>query len=137
MIPAKQLKIGNYVLHNSEPSIVRELKLTDAEATVVLQGLFSDKTTKLATLPDEPFQEAEVMRRCANIISKSKEKVELMDSTSFETFNAVIEPFLLSQLGEGDPVTYIRNNDSARVVELRKDRKDAITSSINILQEDL
>lgn len=136
MIQAKQLKVGEYILHNNEPHIVKELHLADT-AILILQGLISDNISNLNVPLQQEFEEADIVRRCANVISKSKTAVQIMDAVNFEIFNAKIEPSLLAELVEGDQVTYIKHKDAAKVVEIRKSGRDSILPDMHILQEDL
>ena len=62
----------------------------------------------------------ELTRKCASIISKKENKLEIIDSVSFISYKAEIDPELLKQANENDQVTYVQDGDSVKVLEIRK-----------------
>lgn len=62
----------------------------------------------------------ELIRKVASIISKKGDKLEIIDATSFKTYDADIDSDLLAQADENDQVTYTYDGKIARVVEVRK-----------------
>ncbi|MBD3249896.1 hypothetical protein GF336_07655 [Candidatus Woesearchaeota archaeon] len=123
MINTKNLKKGNYILYENEPCIVKNIDITassDANAKIILSSLFSGKEFEIDVSLNKELREADLTRRCATIISKKKERLEIMDSATFDTFEAEIDNTLLEQADENDEVTYIKFNDSTKVLELRK-----------------
>ena len=63
---------------------------------------------------------ADLVRKCATIVSKSKEKLEIMDITTFRTIKADIDKDLFNEAEINDHVTYIEASDGAKVLEIRK-----------------
>ena len=66
------------------------------------------------------IEDEELIRRCATVLSKKKDKLEIMDLTSFESFKAVIDEELLEQAELNDQVTYVKSGDYVKILEIRK-----------------
>ena len=126
MIDLKKLKKGSYVVHENEPCIVKDLKFvvtgthSHTKAKLTLESLFSGKTHILSLPLHEQLQEADIIRKCATVVSKTKTNVQIMDVVHFETFDADISEELLEQATEGDQVTYIQFENATKVLEVRK-----------------
>jgi translation initiation factor 5A len=120
----KKLKKGKYIIHENEACVIKSIQyLTNKNSPVIkleLEGLFSGKHYNSHILTHENIQEANLARKCATIISKRKNEIEIMDVTTFETFKADIDSELLEKAQEGDNVTYVHSEDSAKVLEVRK-----------------
>ena len=126
MTDLKKLKKGNYVLYENEPCVIKNLEFvvysthSHTKAKIELEGLFSGKKI-ITSLPlHENLQEADITRKCATIISKLQNKIQIMDAVNFETFDADISPNLIEQAVEGDNVTYIQFGNNVKVLEVRK-----------------
>lgn len=125
MIPLKSLKRGSYILYRGEPAVIKEMGIavtgthshTKCKATV--QGVFSNFTDTIIASSHETVEELEIIRKRAQLLAKMDKKVQIMDPVSYETVEAEIDPELLSQLKEGDEVTYIEFNNRAKVIEKR------------------
>ena len=120
MVSIKGLKLGNYVVHEGELCEVRHISIA-GEDTIELNGLFSGKSYSLNPDAESQIEEADVIRKCAQIVSKKKQGIEIMDCNNFETFKAKIDESLFDEADVGDQVTYIRFNDSTKILEVRKD----------------
>ena len=124
MLDLKKLKKGNYIIHENEACVIKDMQFLNNQNNPVikleLEGLFSGKHYSSHILTHENVQEANLIRKCATIISKDKNKIEIMDVVTFETFKANIDPELLEKAQEGDNVTYVHSEDSAKVLEVRK-----------------
>ena len=123
MVDVKELKKGNYIVWEGEPCIIKELQIDPSaggQVHLALEGLFSGKSIEAAVALKETFQEAEIIRKCATIITKAKKKLQIMDMVTFETIDAEIDEDLLQQATENDQVTYIRFGKTTKVLEVRK-----------------
>lgn len=118
----RNLKKGEYIVLNRKPFIVKELELLldTKKANVVLEDLFSGEMIRKSLSLDKEVHEAEIMRKCASIIAKRDHKLEIIDSVSFQTFDARIDDKLLEQAEENDQVTYLQFGKEAKVIEVRK-----------------
>ena len=124
MTDLKKLKKGNYIIHENEACVIKNMQfLTNKNNPIIkleLEGLFSGKHYSSHILTHQNVQEANLTRKCATIVSKNKEEIEIMDVTTFETFKADINPELLEKAQEGYNVTYVHSEDSAKILEVRK-----------------
>ena len=124
MTDLKKLKKGNYIIHENEACVIRDIQtLPNKKNPVIkleLEGLFSGKHYHSHILTHQIIQEADLTRRCGTVVSKKKDKIEIMDIQTFETFEAKIDPELLERAQEGDNVTYVHSNTSTRILEVRK-----------------
>jgi len=119
----KKIKKGNYIVFDGEPCIVKDLQFVvnkDTKANIVLEKLFTGEIIEASMSLHEQLQEADITRKCATIISKTKDKLEIMDMVSFETFESNVNSKLLEQANENDQVTYIEFDKTAKILEIRK-----------------
>lgn len=125
MVSIKNLKKGSYIIVDKKPVLVKDLAIMSianplqANIIVKVQDMISGETKELLTNAISEFEEAPVQRRCASIISKSKDGIKIIDAVSFETIKADIDKELLSQAEENDQVTYIKYKDSIKILEIR------------------
>ena len=109
-----------------EPCIIKDLQFvvysthSHTKAKIELQGLFSGKVISTSLPLHEQLQEADIIRKCATIISKAKDKLKIMDAVTFETIDADANKELFEQATENDQVTYIQFDKSTKVLEIRK-----------------
>lgn len=126
MIDLKKLRKSSYVVHENEPCIVKNIKFvvtgthSHTKAKLTLESLFSGKMHILSLPLHEQMQEADIIRKCATVVSKSEGKLQIMDVVNFDTFDANISEELLEQAAEGDQVTYIQFENAVKVLEVRK-----------------
>lgn len=124
MMDLKNLKKGSYIVHENEPCIIKDINLdsaqTDANAEITLKNLFSGEKFVLSIPLHEQVQEVDIIRKCATIISKKDDTLEIMDVVNFDTFDANISKELLEQAAQGNQVTYIQFENITKVLEVRK-----------------
>lgn len=126
MVDLKKLKKGNYVIWEGEPCIIKELEFvvysthSHTKAKIELQGMFSGKLISTSLPLHEQLQEADITRKCATLISKTKSKLQIMDAVTFETIDADADEELFEQASENDQVTYVQFDKIAKVIEIRK-----------------
>ena len=124
MIDLKKIKKGNYIIHENEACVIKDVKtLTSKNSPVIkleLEGLFSGKYYNSHILTNQNIEEANLTRKCGTVISKKNNKIEIMDIQTFETFNADIDPELLERAQEGDNITFVHSDTSTKIIEVRK-----------------
>lgn len=126
MVEIKKLKKGNYIVYDGEPCVIKDLQFvvydthTNTKAKIVLQNLFTGKIIETSLPLHEQLQEADIIRKCATIVSKDKGRLQIMDAVNYETFDADVEDGLIEEANEGDNVTYIRFGENTKVLEIRK-----------------
>ena len=124
MTNIKKLKKGNYIVHENEPCVIKNVEFLQNKnnpiAKVELEGIFSGNHYTDHLKMHQNIQEADLTRKCGTVVSKKKGKIQIMDLTTFETFDAEISQTLLDKAQEGDNVTFIHFGDSTKIIEVRK-----------------
>ena len=120
MVSINELKRGNYVLWEGKPCIVRGFGFSSSDLSVELEEIFSGKVLTMSLPINGQLQEADITRKCAVIISKSKSKMQIMDNSTFETITIDVKEDMLKEAEENDQVTYIKFDNTAKVLEVRK-----------------
>ena len=113
---AKEAQIGQWILYQKEP---HQIKRREA----VTYGTHSHSKTKLYLKPlskggvkealfahADRLEEVEIIKKTGNVIAKLKDKVQIMDAVSYETFDAEIDKELLNEIKEGDNVIFVDFN---------------------------
>ena len=62
----------------------------------------------------------DIIRKVGQVISKANDKVQIMDSVSYETLYGSAPEELHSQLIEGDQVTFIDFKGNIQIIEKRE-----------------
>ena len=123
MASATELQKGNYFMYNGEP-----VQLMKKE--VVAYGTHSHSKLKLFVKPiygggekivtfghTDNVQMLDIIRKTGQVISKGSGKVQVMDSKSYETFEAGIDEELYNKINENDEVIFIDLNNSFIILE--------------------
>src|SRR3989344_871094 len=125
MIDVKSLKKGNYILHRNEPAVVKEVGIvvtgthSHTKCKLTIQGLFSNFSETIVKSFHENVEELDVMRKKAQVISKTDKIVQILDPVSYETLDAEAEDSIMAELNEGDDVTYIHFHNRTKILEKR------------------
>jgi translation elongation factor P/translation initiation factor 5A len=61
----------------------------------------------------------EIIRKLGQVISKTSNKVQVMDMVSYETLDASAPSEIFSDLNEGDQVTFIDLKGDVKILEKR------------------
>ena len=120
MINAKELKKGNYVIHEGEPHIVNDFSIDGNNINVVLQCLFSEDIKNIVLDITQGLEEANIARKTASVLFKKRGKLEIMDSYDFSVHTVDVDKGTFSNAVEGDQVTYIKFQELVKILELRK-----------------
>ena len=111
MASYEDLKKGDYFLHRGEPYLVKRNEIVTVgthchkKNKVDVVGLFSGRGELITEHPGNKVEMLEIKRKVAQVISKGANTVQLMDTVSFETFDAEANKEL--QLSEGDYVFFV------------------------------
>ncbi len=125
MTEAKDLRKGAYILHNGEiMQVVRKETVaygthSHSKTKLFLRSLLSKGEKDINLMHHDKVEELDITRKAAQVISKMGEAVQIMDSVSYETFDAKIEPETLQEVSEGETVTFIEYNGHAPGLEKR------------------
>ena len=126
MTEAKELKGGNYIKINNEIlKVVRKEVVaygthSHSKTKLFVQGLFSKGEKSINLNHHDNVERVDVIRKEGQVISKLPDKVQIMDSVSYETVDADVDSELLSELNEGDTVTFINFEGKSSVLEKRQ-----------------
>ena len=125
MAIASELKKGDYFKHNNEI-----LRLVRKE--IVVYGTHSHSKLKLFVQAldkkgektinlhhTDKIEILDIIRKAAQVISKTPEKVQIMDNVSFETLDADADEELINEINEGDEVTFIDLDGDIKILEKR------------------
>ena len=130
MASASDLNAGNYFLHNNEPVQVvkKEVIAYGTNSHTKLKFYFKpltgggEKTVTMGHI--DKVDILDITRKSGMIIAKMQDKVQIMDSQSYETFDAKIDPDLLESMNENDEVIFVDYQGNAQVLE--KKRKSGV-----------
>jgi len=122
---ASELEKGNYFIYNGEPVRVARKEVVSVgthshtKLKFYVQGL-REKGEKIVIFQhSDKVEKIEITRKQGQIISKASNKVQLMDSTSYETLDSTIPKELIDEINEGDYVTFIELNGKVEILEKR------------------
>ena len=125
MSTASELEKGTYFIYNGEP-----VKVLRKEAVSVgthshtklkffVQGL-RDKGERTAVFQhSDRVDKIEIIKKQGQIISKTGNKVQLMDAVSYETLDANLPAELAGDIAEGDNVTFVELNGKVEILDKR------------------
>ncbi len=73
---------------------------------------------KVVTLAhNDKVEIVDIKKKSGTIIAKLQDKVQVMDSHTYETLDVDIEPELMEQLKEGDEIIFVDYKGKVKVVE--------------------
>ena len=122
---ASELEKGNYFIHNREPvRVVRKEVIvvgthSHSKLKFFIQGLREKGERSVIFQHSDRVDKIEIIRKQGQIISKSNNKVQLMDMVSYETLDAVLPSELINDINEGDTVTFVELNGSVEILDKR------------------
>ncbi|MBW2974528.1 hypothetical protein KY366_02320 [Candidatus Woesearchaeota archaeon] len=125
MTEAKELRAGNYIRVNNEIMKVLRKEIvaygthSHSKTKLIIQGLFSKGEKSINLNHHDNVETVDIIKKQGQVISKLPDKVQVMDSVSYETLDADADNELLEGLNEGDNVTFVDVEGNARVIEKR------------------
>lgn len=125
MATASELKKGDYFKHNNEilKLIRKELVAygthSHSKLKLFVQALDKKGEKTVNFHHTDKVEILDITRKSAQVISKTANKAQIMDSVSYETFDADADEELLNELKEGDEVTFIYLEGNIKILEKR------------------
>jgi len=125
MATASELKKGNYFLHKGELYRVNRKELvaygthSHSKLKLFIQGLMDKGEKSINMHHTDKVEIVEIIRKEGQIVSKADDKVQIMDSVSYETFDGTAAEDLHSELIEGDKVTFIDFKGNIQILDKR------------------
>ena len=126
MSTATELKRGSYFIHNGQPVQVTRRELvaygthSHSKLKLFFKGL-TEKGEKTVNMHHTDRVEiVEIIKKMGQVVSKTNDKVQIMDNVSYETLDGTAPEDLLEQLNEGDQVTFVDYNGDIKLLEKRE-----------------
>ena len=125
MPTATDLEKGNYFIFNNEPvRVIRKEVIvvgthSHSKLKFYIQGLREKGERTVTFQHSERVEKIEILRKHGQIISKANNKVQLMDTVSYETLDAVLPPEMTDSVTEGDDVTFVELNGIVEILDKR------------------
>jgi len=125
MPTASELERGNYFIYNNEPVRVlrREVIVvgthSHSKLKFYIQGLREKGERTVTFQHSDRVEKIEIMRKQGQVISKSGNKVQLMDAVSYETLDSNLPQELADDVNEGDNVTFVDLNGKIEILDKR------------------
>ena len=125
MAIASDLDKGNYFIYNEEPvRVVRKEVVSvgthsHTKIKFYIQGLREKGERSVTFQHSDRVEKIEIIRKQGQVISKTGNKVQLMDAISYETLDSTLPPELVQDVNEGDDVTFIQLNGKVEILDKR------------------
>ncbi|MBS3100995.1 hypothetical protein J4204_02585, partial [Candidatus Woesearchaeota archaeon] len=125
MPTATELERGNYFIYNGEPVRVLRKEVivvgthSHSKLKFYIQGLREKGERTVTFQHSDRVEKIEIMRKQGQIISKSGNKVQLMDAVSYETLDSSLPQKLADDVNEGDSVTFVDLNGKIEILDKR------------------
>ena len=122
---AQELERGNYFIYNGEPVRVLRKEVivvgthSHSKLKIFFQGLREKGERTVTFQHSDRVERIDIIRKLGQVISKTKNKVQVMDMISYETLDGNAPAEILNNLNEGDNVTFIQLNGIVHILEKR------------------
>lgn len=126
MAEASELEKGSYFDYNGEvfkvirKEIVAVGTHSHSKLKLFIQPLQGAGQRSIILAHGDKVEILDIVRKTAQVISKSSDKIQIMDAHTYETLDAEAEKELFEELQEGDEVTFIDLNGQIKILEKRK-----------------
>ena len=125
MPTASELQRGTYFIYNGEPVRVLRKEVivvgthSHSKLKFYIQGLNEKAERTVNFHHTDKVEIVDIVRKLGQIISRTNNKVQVMDMVNYETLDAIAPAELFNELIEGDQVTFIDLNGNIRIIEKR------------------
>ena len=125
MASASELKKGSYFIHNNKPVRVNRKELvaygthSHSKLKLFIQGLTEKGERTINLHHTDKVEIIYIIRKIGQVIAKTDDKVQIMDSVSYETLDGAAPEELHNELNEGDQVTFIDFKGNIQIIEKR------------------
>ncbi len=123
MSSASELKRGSYFIHNGKPVCVVRKEIvvygthSHSKLKIFIRGLNKRGESSINLHHTDKVEMVDIVRKTGQIISKTNDKVQIMDTVSYETLDASAPEEILSELNEGDQVIFIDFEGNTQIIE--------------------
>jgi len=125
MATATELKKGSYFIHKNEPVRVNRKEIvvygthSHSKLKLFIQGLNEKGEKSINMHHTDRVEIVEIIKKVGQVISKTDDKVQIMDNLSYETLDGTAPKELHNELNEGDQVTFVDFNGNVKIIEKR------------------
>ena len=125
MPTASELERGSYFIYNNEPVRVLRKEVivvgthSHSKLKFFIQGLREKGERTVIFQHSDRVDKIEIMRKQGQVISKTGNKVQLMDNVSYETLDSNLPSELISDINEGDTITFVEVNGRVEILDKR------------------
>ena len=120
-----ELERGSYFIYNNEPVRVLRKEVivvgthSHSKLKFYIQGLREKGERTVIYQHSDRVDKIEIMRKNGQVISKTGNKVQLMDAVSYETLDSNLPAELISDINVGDTVTFVEVNGRVEILDKR------------------
>jgi len=125
MAMATELERGSYFIYNGEPVRVLRKEVivvgthSHSKLKFFIQGLNEKGERSINFHHTDKVEIVDIVRKLGQIISKTNNKIQLMDMVTYETLDANAPAELYNDLNENDLVTFIEFKSNIEIIEKR------------------
>ena len=125
MAMATELERGSYFIYNGEPVRVLRKEVIEvgthshSKLKFFIQGLNEKGERSINFHHTDKVEIVDIVRKLGQIISKTNNKIQLMDMVTYETLDANAPAELYNDLNENDLVTFIEFKSNIEIIEKR------------------
>jgi len=125
MSTASDLERGNYFIYNGEPVKVMRKEVvavgthSHTKLKFFIQGLREKGERQVVFSHTDRVEKIEITRKQGQIISKTGNKVQIMDAVTYETLDSSLPAEFVDDIDEGDSVTFVELNGKVEVLDKR------------------
>ena len=125
MAIASELQRGSYLIYNGEPVRVLRKEVivvgthSHSKLKFFIQGLNGKSERSINLHHTDKVEIIDIIRKLGQVISKTNNKIQIIDMVSYETFDANAPTGLINEVNEGDQVTFIDLKGNIQILEKR------------------
>ncbi len=119
------LKVGEYIVVNGDPCVITKKTSSSTKSSdpkkekVYVEGLFDGQKRTMVKNLDDEVTVPEVESKNAQIVAIIRDSAQLMDLSTYETFELPIPLELRGEVEEGDEVEYVESLNRKKIVDKR------------------
>ena len=123
MSSASELKKGSYFIYNNEPVRVNRKEVivygthSHSKLKLFIQGLNKKGEKSINLHHTDKVETVDITRKTGQVISKTNDKVQIMDNVSYETLDGNATEEIFNELNEGDQVIFVDLNGDIQIIE--------------------
>src|SRR3989338_901055 len=123
MASATELKKGSYMIYKgklvevSRKEVVEYGTHSHNKLKIFFHELGERGESNINMHHTDSVEIADITRKTGQVISKADDKVQVMDSMTYETLDASATKEVLNEIKEGDEVVFIDFNGSIQIIE--------------------